>query len=169
MVGGDHVAQKGKHLGTLDILDGFRVHRHALEVGRVLDIGRGRRPVIGQAVGGFDAAPFLVALEDVGVFLLERLARHGLLDEVGDFLLRRPEILEVDVVAVLVLGDRILRDVDIHVARQRIDHHERRRGEVVGAHVRADPALEVAVAGEDRGRDQVVVADRLGNFRLERP
>jgi UDP-3-O-acyl-N-acetylglucosamine deacetylase len=31
-----------------------------------------------------DALPLLVALEDVGVFLDERLARHGLLDQFGD-------------------------------------------------------------------------------------
>jgi hypothetical protein len=65
-------------------------------------------------------------------------------------------------------ADGVGGKVDVHVARQRIGHNQRRRGEVVGAHIGADPALEVAVARQDRGRDQVALGDGLGNLRLER-
>jgi hypothetical protein len=47
-------------------------------------------------------------------------------------------------------------EVDVHRAGERVGHHQRRRGEVVGAHVRVDAALEVAVARQHRHRDEVV-------------
>ena len=44
-----------------------------------------------------------------------------------------------------------------HRAGDRVGHHQRRRGEEVGAEVRVDARLEVAVAREHRGADQVVL------------
>ena len=41
MVRGDHVAQDRQHLGAFDVGDHARLRRHALEVGRVLHVGRG--------------------------------------------------------------------------------------------------------------------------------
>jgi hypothetical protein len=49
-----------------------------------------------------------------------------------------------------------------------ISDDQRRRGQIVGAHIRVHPALEVAVAGQNRAGDQVVVVDGLGNRRVER-
>jgi hypothetical protein len=45
---------------------------------------------------------------------------------------------------------RVLRQVDVDGAGQRVGHDQRRAGEVVGADERMDAALEVAVAGKDR-------------------
>jgi len=163
VIGRHHIAQKRQNPRALDIGDGARLGGHVLEIGRVLDIGRFRRPVIGFALGGLHRLPFLVALEHVGIFRLERLAGHRALHQFGDFRLGRPDVLEVDVVAVLVLAQRVSGNVHVHVADQRIGHHQRRRGEVVGAHIGADPALEVAVARQHRGGDQVVIVDRLAD------
>ena len=62
----------------------------------------------------------------------------------------------------------LAREIDLHRARERIGDDQRRRGEIVGAHVRIDAALEVAVARQHRGGDQIVLADRRGNLRRER-
>ena len=80
----------------------------------------------------------------------------------------RPDVLEEDLLALLVEAERLLHQVGIHRAGERIGDHQRRRGQIVGAHVRIDAAFEVAVAGQHRRRDQVVVVDGLGNLRRQR-
>ena len=49
-----------------------------------------------------------------------------------------------------------------------VSDDQRRRGEIVGAHVRVDAAFEVAVAGKHGGSDEIVLADGLGDFRRQR-
>ena len=63
-------------------------------------------------------------------------------------------------------AERLGREVDVHLAGERVRHDERRRGEVVHLHLRVDAPLEVAVPRED-GRDDEVgplhgLGDRLG-------
>src|SRR6056297_2268300 len=53
VVGGDEIAQNGQNLGPFDIGDLAGASLHALEVGRVLDIGGLRRPVISLPFGDF--------------------------------------------------------------------------------------------------------------------
>ena len=48
--------------------DAAFVFGHAAEIGRVLDIGRGRGPVIGFRFRDLDALPFCIAFEDVRIF-----------------------------------------------------------------------------------------------------
>ena len=50
----------------------------------------------------------------------------------------------------------------------RVGDHQRRRREIVGAHVGVDAAFEVAIAREHRGGDQIAVVDRLGILRRQR-
>ena len=103
VVGGDHVTQNRQHFGVLDVADRARFLAHVLEIGRVLHIGRLRRPVIGHAVRHFDALPLFVAFEDVRILLLEGGACHGFLDQFRNLLGRGPDVFQVDVIAVLVL------------------------------------------------------------------
>ena len=92
MVGGDGVAEKTQAAGALDITDGADGHRHSIEVGRVLDVGRGIAPGKRSAVRGLDLVPAAVALEYVGVVLLEQFRTDGPRDEVADFLVGRPDV-----------------------------------------------------------------------------
>jgi hypothetical protein len=108
---------------------------HATEIGRVLDIGRWAASHRSRLSVTFDRLPLFVALEDIGVFLLERLARDGRVDQIGDFLVGGPDVLQVDRLAVLAGAKRLGRQVDVHVAGQRIGHDQRRAGQVVGPHV----------------------------------
>ena len=55
--------------------------------------------------------------------------------------------------------------IEVDRARERVGDHQRRRGEVVGAHERVDAPLEVPVAREHGGRDQLAARDRL-RYRL---
>ncbi len=68
------------------------------------------------------------------------------------FLLRRPDVFEIDILAVSVLADGLGGEVDIDRAGEGIGHDQRGRGEVVGFHIGIDAAFEVAVAREARWR-----------------
>ena len=59
--------------------------------------------------------------------------------------------------------------VDVDAPGEGVGHHQGRRGQVVGAHLARDPALEVAVAGEDGNGDQLVFGDRGRGRGRQRP
>ncbi len=75
-----------------------------------------------------------------------------------------PDVLEEHVVALGVGAERLGLEVEVHRPGQRVGDDQRRAGEVVHLHVGADPALEVAVAGEHRGDGEVVLVDRGGDL-----
>jgi hypothetical protein len=77
--------------------------------------------------------------------------------------------LQEDVLAVLPLAQRLAGQVDVDPPGQGEGHDQRRRHEEVGLDALVDARLEVAVAGEDRGGDQVVLRDRLLDRRREGP
>ena len=161
VVGRDRVAQLEQDAGALDVLDRRGLVGHAVEVGRTADVGRLRVPLEGVALGRRQRLPALVAGEDVLVGLAEHLGGDRLRDGLLDLGRARPDVLEEDVVAVLVLAQRVVEQVDVHGAGQRVGDDQRRGREVVHLHVRVDPALEVAVAREHRDDREVVVLDGL--------
>ena len=168
VVGGDRIEEQAEDAGVDDVGHRLRLLGHALEIGRVLHVGRADVPLEGEAARDLDRPPVLVAREDVGVAGREQLARHRAVDEVRDLRRGRPDVLEEDRLAVRAGAERLAGEVDGHRAGERIGDDERRRGEIVGAHVRVDAALEVAVAGEHRAGDEVVVVDRLRDLRDQR-
>ena len=102
MVRCDHVAQHASTFASSMLVDLAGSLAHALEVGRVLNVGRCRWPVVGLGIGCFNALPLFVAFEHVRIFGLERFAGDRLLDQFRDFLRRGPDVFQVNVVAVLV-------------------------------------------------------------------
>ena len=168
VVGGDRVAEDGQHAGLNDVGDRGRLHRQALEIRRVGDIGRAVVPGVGLAALDLDALPVLVALEDVGIAFGEHGRGDAFLLDVGDLFRGRPDVLQEHVLALLVLADRILGDVDPHRAGESVGDDQRRRGQVVGLDVGVHPAFEVAVARQHRGADEAVVVDSLGDAVRQR-
>jgi hypothetical protein len=168
VVGGDGVAEDPQHARLDDVLDRGRLHRQALEIGRVAHIGGGVVPGVGLAALHVDLLPVLVALEDVLVALGEHRGRDAGALQLGDLGAGRPDVLQEDILALLVLAQRLGGHIDAHGAGQGVGHHQRRRGQVVGAHVRVHPALEIAVARQHRGGDQIIVVDGLRDRRIQR-
>ncbi len=168
MVGRDRVTEDAQNAGLDDVLNRSRFHRQTFEVRRVLDVGGAVVPLIGLTARNLDGLPVLVALEDVGIAFGEHFRRDRLLLDGGDLFRGRPDILQEDVLAVLVLGDRVLGDVDTHRTGDRIGHDQRRRGQIVGLHVRVHAAFEVTVTRQHRGGDQTVVVDGLRDRRIQR-
>jgi len=112
---------------------------------------------------GIFALPALVAVEDLAVRLFEVRGLHGRPDRLLDLLRRRPDVLEEDGRAAPVRAERLVREVPVHLARERVRDDERRRGEVVHLDQRVDAPLEVAVAREDARDDEVARAHGLGH------
>ena len=124
MVGGDGVTQQRQNVRVLDIIDGVRLFLQALEERRVLDVGGLVGPLVHLALGDLDRLPGGIAVEDFRILLMEHVGFH-LLDRFGDFLLARPQVLQVHRLPVFVFAQRILGKVQAHVACQGIGHYQR--------------------------------------------
>ena len=168
MVGGDHVTQQRQNPRAGNIADHAGGFRHAAEIRRVLDIGGGGRPIVGFAVGRLHRLPFGVALEHIGIFLDEGGAGHRRLDQFGDFGVGGPDVLQIDMLATGGSAKRCRRQINVDITRQRVGHHQGRRGEVVGPHIRGNSPLEVAVARQHGGGHQIAFVDRGRNRRIQR-
>ncbi len=164
MVGGDAVAEQRQHARAVDVAHRLGLGGHALEVRRQAHVGRVAIPGEALALGHRQAVPVLIAREHLAVALAEHVRAYGLADRLGDLLRGGPDVLEVDVLALLVLPERIADDVDVHRAGERVGDAQRRRGEVVHLHVGVDAPLEVAVAREHRHDREVGLVDRLGDL-----
>ncbi len=168
MVRCDHITQQRQYFCIVYVGNLAGVFAHALEVGRVLDVGRCRWPIIGLGFGDANALPFFVAFEYVRIFRLERFASDRLLDQFRDFLRRGPDVFQVNVFAIRSLRDWISCEVDIHRTRNRIRHNEGWRGEVVRAHIWADTAFKVAVSGQNRCCNEIALMDGFAQIFLKR-
>ncbi len=91
----------------------------------------------------------------------EHFRLHRLRDRLTDFVLARPNVSQVDGVAVFVVADRIVAQVDVHRAGDGVRDDEQRRRQIVRLHQRVDAAFEVAVAAQHRRHDQIVVDNLL--------
>jgi hypothetical protein len=145
VVGGEHVAEQGEHAGAAD-LGGLRRSRlHVLEERRPPDEGAARRPGISLPRLAFQAAPLGRAFQHRGVTLtVERRGEH-LVDDAADLVAVWPDIAQVDRPAVGAVAERLALQVHEHASRQRIRHHQRRRGEEIRAHRRVYSPLKIAI------------------------
>src|SRR5439155_19834646 len=98
---------------TDDVDDRLGRLTHVLEIGRVLDVGRAGVPLVGEPALDRDALPMLVAAEDVGVFPAEEIAGDVRPYEIGERLRGRPDVAEMNRVAVRVDAERLVDEVDL--------------------------------------------------------
>ena len=169
VVGGDAIAQLCQHARAGDVADRGRLHGDAIEVRGVLHVGGTVVPAVGGGAGfDLDVLPLLGTFADLAVALQELVARQAGSDDVGDFLVGRPDVTQVDRLAVVADAQRFGGDVHRHLAQQRVGDYQRRGGQIIRAHVGVDPALEVAVAGNHGGPDQAIVLDRVHDGVVQR-
>ena len=169
VVGGDAVAEQRQHAGLGDVGQRLGLDRQVVEERRPAHVGRALIP--GEAVAGrhLERVPALVAVEHLAVGLAEHVGLDRLLDGAGDLRLVGPDVLQVHGSPCVVGAERLVVEVDVHRAGQRVGDAQRRRREVVHLHVGVDPALEVAVAREHRDDRQVLGADDVGDLGRQRP
>ncbi len=78
---------------------------------------------------------------------------------VAHFLQGRPNVLEINILAVFAFAERFVGHVDIDAAGEREGDDQRRRHEEIGLDALMHARFEIAVAGQHRGGDEVVLAD----------
>ena len=143
--------------------------REVREEGRLLDVGALLVPGVGLAGRAGDVVPRRILLGEVAVESCGRLrAERRACVSVLTSCERGPDVLEVNRLAVLAGAERLRVEVDIDAAGEGEGDDERRRHEEVRLDVRVDARLEVAVAGEDAGGDEIVLGDGLVDDRIER-
>src|SRR5262249_46825245 len=120
VVGGDRVEEQPEHARVDDVLDRALQLLHAFEVGRVMHVGRTVVPAVGHTALYRDLAPRGVALEHVRVLAGEHLLGDVFADHRVDLARGRPDVAQVDLLALLVDAERALGDVDVHRAGDRV-------------------------------------------------
>ena len=162
VIGGDGVANVQEDVGTGDVGGLGGLEGHTVEVRRETDVGGVGVPLVQGRLVDLEVLPRLRSGLDVLVDILEESGLDDLGDDLLDLLLRRPDVLQED----LLSGG--LRDTDgllLEVLGDRSSQSEgnakRGRGKVVGPGEGMDPTLEVTVTGQDSSGDQVTVLDGL--------
>ena len=126
-------------------------------------------PLIHVAGAGRDFVPLRILRGEIVVQLAENFRLQRGLHQVADFLQRRPDVLQENRPAVLARAERLVREVNVHAARERERDDERRRHEEVRLDVLMNARLEIAVAGKHRRGDQIVLDNGLLDRRGSGP
>ena len=129
-----------------------------------MDVGALGVPIVDLTDARWHFVPLGILVCEAGVEFLKNLGLEGGLHFVADFLEAGPDVFQENIHAGAVFGDGFLGEVDVHAAGERVGDDERGRHEEVGADVLVNTGLEVAVAREDSGGDEVVFDD--GGFDL---
>ena len=164
MVGGDAVAKQTQDAGVQNVFHTLWRHGHAVKVRRVGDIGRLGGPIIGLAARDLDRLPIHIALEHIGIATGKHLCRHIFAHDGRNFRRGWPHVFQIDRLAIRAGAQRLLVEVNLHRACERISDNQWRRGQIIGACVWVDAAFKVAVARQHRGSNQITSDNGLGNF-----
>ena len=159
VIGRDAVAEHHERARVEDIARRARRLRHAVEIRRTFDVLALLVPCVTLARGYVERAPSVVAGEDVGITRAEGRFGDGFGDGRVDLGVRGPNVAQEDRLPRLIDTERLRGEIDIHPARQRIRDDQRRRSEIVGAHLGMDAAFEIAIAREHRGYDHIFLGD----------
>src|SRR5262249_33213764 len=81
----------------------------------------------------------------------------------GDLFRARPDVAQIDGLVLLVEAERLLREIAVDGARERISDDEHRRSEIVRANLLVHAALEIAVAREHSGDHEITIRPRLAD------
>ncbi len=162
VIGGDVVAQ---HRQRAHAGEAAGPGQRAFPVRRAADVGALGAPVVQRADR---CTVFHLEGEHRVVDLAELLRLDAGLDHRVDLGIARPQVLQRDRVAIGIVAERILFDIEAHRAGDRVRHHQRRRGQERLLGVRVDAAVEVAVARKHGGGIQVAVDHFLLDLRVQR-
>src|SRR5882762_1742173 len=159
VVSSNAVAEDGQDAGAADFFYRGRLHRHTVEVRGLADISGIRAPGVGLAFGNAERAPARIAGVNFTVAFLEHRGIDTRFDRLFHFLLCRPDIGEVDGLAVLASTERVFVEVEVDASRDGESHDERGRHQVVRTDFGVHAAFEIAIAGENGRDDQIFLFD----------
>ena len=168
VVRGDAVAKNGQHPRPFDVLHRSRLGGHVIKIGSAFDVSGVRLPGVSLAVRRGQVLPAFIAGEYGSVVLAKHLRIHAVGDCLIHLFLCRPEIAQVNWLALLVMAERVFFKINADSSRQRVRHHQRRRHEVIGANLRVDAPFKIAIATQHRSHHQAFVFDLLRYLRRQR-
>jgi len=114
-----------------------------------VDVGRGFVPLEVDRFVDREGVPAISSLAELAVGVDIQLGLDYRVLKVLDFLSRRPNLSQVHVVAVSILGDRLSLEVDVDSSRDGEGDHQGRGGQEVGFGHGVHSSFEISVSGED--------------------
>ena len=100
------------------------------------------------------------------------MRKHGRIDVGINHLLHlcgiRPNLGEVDVLAVTALTQRLRLEIEVHGTGEGVGDDQRWTRQVVHLHIGVDATLKVAITRKHRGNSKVVGVDRRRDLLVER-
>ena len=169
VIGGHRIPQHRKHAQAREILHRSRGVHHIVKIRRLADVRGFFGPLVQITRRNLHRVPAIVALEHFRVLFLEHFGAHRTLHHGLHFFGRWPDVFEVYAAAARVRANGLAHQIDVHAARQRVRHHQRRRSQIVRAHQRIDAPFEVAIAAQHRGHGQLSFLYRVGDWFRQRP
>src|SRR6266849_2025086 len=106
----------------------------------------------------------LVTFKHMRIVFLKQFRRNGLSYDIAYFILCRPQIAQVNYFAIGICSYRILCQVDVYRASQRICHNQRWRGQEARPYLWMDTPFKVAVATQYCRYYKVVFLYGLGDW-----
>ena len=107
-------------------------------------------------------------LGKIAIKLAENFGFQRRLHLVADFLQGRPNVLEINVLAVFAFAERFFAQVNIHAAGEREGDDQRRGHQEIRFDALMHAGFEIAIAGKDRGGDKIVFGNGFINRRGQR-
>ena len=163
MVGGNTIAQNGKHPSPGDLLNDGNLLGHALEIGWIFDIGAGLIPGVAVTHRNGKAPPSFVAIVHRAILFGKHFPIKGAGFGEGNLRPAWPNIFQEDRLPIRPRADGVLGKIDVDAASQGIGDHQRGRGKVVGADLGMDTTFKIAVARQNRRNHQAALLDTFGN------
>jgi len=148
MVSRNRVTNVQKAVSSIDRVTRSDSSLGRLEEWRVVDVGGCVIPRVELTLGSVEVLPHLAALQDVAVSFFEHIGIDDALSDSTDFITGWPDVSQENIVALLVLAERLSLEIEVDRSSKSIGNDERRRSEVVGAGVWVDTALKVTVSRE---------------------
>ena len=149
MISSDGVTNVEKTVSAIDAVNSCEISLSRCEERWVMDVGRAVIPLVELAGRSIKILPHLASIQDSVIGGLELLRGDDSLSHLTDLLTRWPDVSEEDIVAFLVLTERLSLEVKIDGASEGICNNQRWRCKIVGSSVRVDTTLEVSVTREN--------------------
>ena len=168
MIGRHRVAQQRQQPRAQNWLNRPRLLGEIVEKQRFLNVSAPGIPFKELPAVHGNLVPLLIFIFDVGVLRAEHFRIDAGGDGVVHLLLRRPDVAEINLLAILADSHRLIHQIGIDRAGQRERHHQRRRGQKIRLHVRIDPSLEIPIPRKHRRDDQIFFLDHFRDRLGER-
>ena len=146
VVGSHRITERSQHLQPMQIEDRRVRVGHIGEIRGLFDVSGMGVPIEQVAFSHRDGLPVRVTFQRFTILMGEELTFDARVHDLIHFFVRRPDVLQVHGLAIAARAERILNQISIDGARNRVRNHQRRRRQVVRADLRIDPSFKIAVA-----------------------